>query len=92
MTADFVIGRLHEMLSLGALLAAPPLLVGLVVGVLVAIFQAATQIQEGSLSFLPKLLAIGGVLLLMAPWGLDKLVGFTTSIFVDMATTVTGVR
>ena len=58
-------------------LAAPLLLVTLGVGLLVGIFQAATQINEMTLSFIPKLLAMAATLLLFGPWMLGQLIGYT---------------
>ncbi len=61
----------------------PMLLVGLVVGLTVSIFQAATQIQEMTLSFIPKIVAIFLALLLAFPWIMDKIIGFTRDIFLN---------
>lgn len=55
-------------------LLAPSLVVGFVIAILVGVVQAMTQIQEQTLSFLPKLLALFGVLYYLAPWMMDKLV------------------
>jgi flagellar biosynthetic protein FliQ len=70
---------LHGALVTAALLALPVLLVALVVGVVVGFVQALTQIQEMTLTFLPKLLAIAGLLVLAGPWWLHVLTNFTTS-------------
>ena len=59
------------------LLAAPILLISLAVGLLIAMFQAATQINEMTLSFVPKLMAVAGVLMAAGPWLLRQIVGFT---------------
>jgi flagellar biosynthetic protein FliQ len=59
------------------MLAAPMLLVGLAIGILIGIFQAATQINEMTLSFIPKLLGIAATLLLLGPWMLKELIGYT---------------
>lgn len=67
---------LQQLLVLTAMLAGPPLLTGLVVGVLVGILQSATQIQESTLTFVPKMAAVGTALVISGPWCLDKLVGF----------------
>jgi len=64
-------------LELTILLAAPMLLVALAVGLIVGIFQAATQINEMTLSFIPKLLGLAAVLLVAGPWMLSELVGYT---------------
>ena len=64
-------------LEMTLMLAAPMLLVGLLIGILVGIFQAATQINEMTLSFIPKLLGIAATLVLAGPWMLKQLVGYT---------------
>lgn len=68
-------------LMLVVYLAAPVLLAGLAVGLLVSIFQAATQIQEQTLSFIPKLIAMVIALMVMGPWMLQKWVDFTQQLF-----------
>jgi flagellar biosynthetic protein FliQ len=68
--------------------ATPFLLAGLVVGLLVSIFQAATQIQEMTLSFIPKIVAIGAVLIVGGPWMLDTLVGYTRELLTSIPSLV----
>lgn len=62
-------------------IAAPALLATLVVGMVISIFQAATQISEQTLAFIPKILAMTGALMLFGPWVLRTLVGFTVELF-----------
>jgi len=64
-------------LEMTLMLAAPMLLVGLIIGILVGIFQAATQINEMTLSFIPKLLGIATTLVLAGPWMLEQFIGYT---------------
>ena len=64
-------------LELVLLLSAPLLLTALVVGVLVGVFQAATQINEMTLSFIPKVLAMAAVILITGPWMLQTLIEYT---------------
>ena len=71
-------------------IAAPFLLVGLAVGLLVSIIQAATQIQEQTLSFIPKIVATGAVIAIGGPWMLSELVGYTTALFTSIPTLVAG--
>jgi flagellar biosynthesis protein FliQ len=67
------------------LLVGGPLLgVALIVGLLVSIFQALTQINEATLTFIPKILAIGGALLIMGPWMLRILASFTTQVYENL--------
>ncbi|MCZ2830269.1 flagellar biosynthesis protein FliQ [Modestobacter sp. VKM Ac-2986] len=66
---------------LGAKVAAPVLLTALLVGFLISLFQAATQIQEPTLSFVPKIIAVAIVLLVTGNWVLAELVSFTNQLF-----------
>ena len=61
--------------------SAPFLVAGLIVGLLVSIFQAATSIQEVTLSFIPKILVTGAVIVVAGPWMLGQLVGYTQALF-----------
>jgi flagellar biosynthetic protein FliQ len=68
-------------LEITMLLAAPMLLVALVVGLLVGVFQAATQINEMTLSFIPKLLAMAAAIVIAGPWMLKLIVSYTRELF-----------
>jgi flagellar biosynthetic protein FliQ len=57
---------------------------GLVVGLAVSVFQAVTQIQEQTLSFIPKILALAGVLLVLGPWMLNQLLSYTTDLWASI--------
>ena len=76
-----VIGIGQEALKVTFMLSAPLLIVAMVVGIVVSLLQAVTQINEATLSFIPKIVAIAIVLLLAAPWMLETLVGYTAEIF-----------
>ena len=65
-------------------LAMPILMVTLIIGVLISIFQAATQIQETTLTFVPKIVALVIAFALMGPWMLSVIVHFTSSLFTGM--------
>ena len=84
MTPETIITLGQRALELTTLLSAPLLLASLVVGVLISLFQAATQINEMTLSFVPKLLVLVLVLLLAGPWMLELLVDFTRNLFKDI--------
>ena len=71
----------HRALEITLLLAAPLLLVALVTGLIVGAFQAATQINEMTLSFIPKLIAIAAALMVAGPWMLKVLVSYTRELF-----------
>ncbi len=71
----------------GLMVCAPMLAAGLLVGVLISIVLAATQIQEFTLTFVPKLAAMAAAGILTAPWVLQTLIGFTARVFRQMAAT-----
>lgn len=77
MTPETVMTIGRHALELTVMLAAPLLLVTLAVGLLIGVFQAATQINEMTLSFIPKLVAMAATLLIAGPWMLNQLVGYT---------------
>jgi len=68
MTAETVMSMTYQAMKIALAMAGPLLLITLVVGLLISIFQAATQINEMTLAFIPKLLAICGGLVLLGPW------------------------
>lgn len=84
MTPDFVIGFARQSIELALFIALPMLGVGLVVGVVVSIIQAATQIQEMTLTFIPKVVSIFIALLLAFPWIMDKMITFTQNLFLNI--------
>ncbi|MGG1945652.1 flagellar biosynthesis protein FliQ [Trinickia sp. NRRL B-1857] len=71
MTPESVLTLAHRAMYVALLLTAPPLIVSLVVGLLVSFFQAATQINESTLSFIPKLMAVTITLVIAGPWMLS---------------------
>ena len=77
MTPDTVMTIAQRALEMTVLLAAPLLLVALSIGLLVGIFQAATQINEMTLSFIPKLIGMAAALVIAGPWMLKQLVSYT---------------
>ena len=77
MTPEWVLQFGQHSLYVAILVAAPMLLTALAVGLLVGIIQAATQINEMTLSFIPKLLGIAATLVLAGPWMLKQFVGYT---------------
>ena len=80
MTPEEVVTVGRHALELTLMLAAPLLLTALAVGLIVGIFQAATQINEMTLSFIPKLLAMAAMLALTGPWMLRTLVEYTRNL------------
>jgi flagellar biosynthetic protein FliQ len=83
MTPEFVIGFARQSIELTLAIALPMLGVGLGVGVLVSILQAATQIQEMTLTFVPKIIAVFLALLISFPWIMDKMITFTQEVFLN---------
>ncbi len=81
MTPQMVISIGREALMLTIMVAGPLLLAGLVVGLIISIFQAVTQIQEMTLTFIPKILAVALSLLLFLPWIINQLTDFTNHMF-----------
>ncbi len=86
MSPEFVTGFITQALKVTLLLSAPVLIFGLVAGLIVSIFQAATQINEMTLVFIPKMLAVGIALLIFFPWMLKIIVGFTQNLFMNIPT------
>jgi len=84
MTEQTVMSLTYQALKLALLVASPLLLATLVVGLVISIFQAATQINEMTLSFIPKLLTVAGVLVITGPWLLTQLVDFFHQLLVSL--------
>jgi flagellar biosynthetic protein FliQ len=84
MTTDLIMGIAAETMKVTLLVSAPVLLVGLVVGLIISIFQAVTQVNEMTLAFVPKILAVMLALLVAAPWMIDQLVSFTHNLFTNI--------
>lgn len=80
MTPEVVMTMTYEAMLLAFSIAAPMLIVTLVVGLTISIFQAATQINEMTLSFIPKLLAVGVTIVVAGPWLIGRLVDYMRSL------------
>jgi flagellar biosynthetic protein FliQ len=81
MTQDVVISLSMQAMQLAFKVAMPLLLAGLVVGLIVSVFQAVTQIQEQTLAFIPKIIAIAAVVVIMGPWMLGQVLSYTTELY-----------
>ncbi|HHT01268.1 MAG TPA: flagellar biosynthesis protein FliQ [Firmicutes bacterium] len=88
MTQEFVLNLAQEALTTALLLAAPVLGLSLLVGITISLLQATTQIQEQTLTFIPKIVAVIAGVLLMGRWMLNTLLEFTTEIFQMVGTVV----
>jgi flagellar biosynthesis protein FliQ len=84
MSQDQVISICVSAMEMGIKIALPLLLVGLVVGLLVSIFQAVTQIQEQTLAFIPKVIALVAVIALFGPWMLGQVETYTTALWASI--------
>lgn len=84
MTPEFITGFFLEAIKTAILLAAPMLAVGLITGVLVSMFQAATQINEMTLVFVPKMLGVALALLIFFPWMIGLMTDFMENLIVNL--------
>ena len=88
MNQDTVVNLASQAMTLALKVGAPLLIAALVVGVIVSVFQAVTQIQEQSLSLIPKIVAVAVVLVVLGPWMLGQLVSYTTALYTAIPTMV----
>jgi flagellar biosynthesis protein FliQ len=88
MNQDTVVNLATQAMGLGLKVAGPLLLAALLVGVLVSVFQAVTQIQEQSLSLVPKIAAVAVVIVVLGPWMLGQLVSYTAELYNSIPTMV----
>ncbi len=84
MTQSIVMQLARDAFTVTLMTAAPLLLVSIVVGVCVAILQAATQVQEMTLTFVPKVLAMGVIGAICGPWMLDNLIVYTAALLASL--------
>lgn len=85
MTRDSVLDIMRGLIWMASITAGPILLAGLITGLIMGVLQSATQIQEASLTFIPKLLVVGLAMVVGGPWAVDKLVMFTGSMIEQVA-------
>lgn len=84
MTPEFVTFIGKETIQVILLVSAPVLIAGMVVGLLISVFQAVTQIQEMTLTFVPKIIVVFLVLLGLAPWMMEIMIKYTSNIFLNI--------
>jgi flagellar biosynthetic protein FliQ len=84
MNQDTVVSLATQAMKLALEVGGPMMLVGLVVGLVVSIFQAVTSIQEQSLSFIPKIVALAAILVILGPWMLDQLVTYAQNLYTSI--------
>jgi len=88
MTPDTVVAIIRQALEVAMLAAGPMLLASLLTGLLISVFQAATQINEMTLSFIPKILVMFVVLVITGPWTLQLLVDYITRLIGSIPTLI----
>ncbi|MEM1051293.1 MAG: flagellar biosynthetic protein FliQ [Pseudomonadota bacterium] len=81
MSSEIALDLLTNMLWSAALVAGPVMLATLLVGLTISVFQVATQIQEITLSYVPKIVTAGTMLIILGPWMVAQLVGFATDLY-----------
>ncbi len=86
MSQEMVVSIGREALTLTLMVSGPMLMFGLIIGVLISIFQAVTQINEMTLTFVPKIIAVATSLLLFLPWMINLIVDFTNRMFAIIPT------
>lgn len=90
MDQDTVVNLATQAMTLAVEVAGPILLVGLVIGLVVSIFQAVTSIQEQSLSFIPKIVALGVLIVVLGPWMLGQLVNYAQNLYMSIPQLIGG--
>ncbi|MHB9037019.1 MAG: flagellar biosynthesis protein FliQ [Armatimonadota bacterium] len=88
MTDAGVLDLAHRAVAISLMICAPALGLGMAVGLVVSVFQAATQIQEMTLTFVPKILAVITAMVIFGPWMLKSMVTFTTKLFISLPSLV----
>jgi flagellar biosynthesis protein FliQ len=88
MTESYVLSLAQNAVTVTLIVAGPILLISLLIGSLISLVQAATQINEATLTFIPKMIGIIGVLLLLGSWMLQQLLVFTSNLFTSLPTLV----
>jgi flagellar biosynthetic protein FliQ len=88
MTPEYVTGFFLEAIKTAIMLAAPILLAGLVVGILISVIQAATSINEMTMTFIPKMLAVAIALLIFFPWMLQVMIEYTQNLINNLPTVI----
>ena len=90
MNQDTVINLATQAMMLALKIAGPILLLGLIIGLLVSIFQAVTSIQEQSLSFIPKIVGVAVLIVVLGPWMLGQLIGYAQNLWMSIPQLVGG--
>ena len=84
MTTELVVQFINETMKVALMISAPMLITGLIAGLFIAIFQAVTQIQEMTLTFIPKIVGVAVALIIFCPWMINILKDFGTKLLVNI--------
>ncbi|HWD76840.1 MAG TPA: flagellar biosynthesis protein FliQ [Solirubrobacteraceae bacterium] len=90
MNQDTVVSLATQAMTLAIEIAGPMMLVGLVIGLVVSIFQAVTSIQEQSLSFIPKIIGLAALIVILGPWMLGQLVNYAQNLYMSIPQLIGG--
>lgn len=84
MTPEFVVGFARQAIEMALMISMPMLAIGLIVGITISVLQAATQIQEMTLTFIPKIVSIFIALIIAFPWIMDKMITYTRDLIINL--------
>jgi flagellar biosynthetic protein FliQ len=84
MSESFVLSFAQNAVMVAVILAAPALVTSLIIGSVISLFQSATQIQETTLTFIPKIIGVGLVVAILGSWMIQQLIAFTVNIFTSL--------
>jgi flagellar biosynthetic protein FliQ len=90
MNQDTVVSLGTQAMTLAIEVAGPMMLVGLVIGLVVSIFQAVTSIQEQSLSFIPKIIGLAALIVILGPWMLGQVVNYAQNLYLSIPQLIAG--
>jgi flagellar biosynthetic protein FliQ len=90
MDQDTVINLATQAMTLAVEVAGPMLLAGLAIGLVISIFQAVTSIQEQTLTFIPKIIALAVIIVVLGPWMLRQMVDYTENLYTEIPTLISG--
>jgi flagellar biosynthesis protein FliQ len=90
MDQDTVVSLATQAMMLSLKIAGPILVLGLIIGLLVSIFQAVTSIQEQTLTFIPKIIALAVIIVVLGPWMLRQVVDYTQNLYQSIPTLISG--
>ncbi len=88
MNEELILKLGQDAIRTTAMIAAPMLIAALVIGLIISVFQAVTQINEATLTFIPKMIVIFLVIVIAGPWMLDTMTHYTTELYENIATFV----